>query len=380
MGRSLQLLIEESGGKSSPHVAKQPPTNLKMKFFAILCCGGFTQAFLVRREADADPEADADAGYGYNVANVGGSISAPVCNPVSVPVKTCAPRQIEKPRQVCHEECDTIVDTTITENCETVTTTRCTQEKVAATRTSGVVGHDSKVVATGVIASPERTVAHGVATGVVAGYGAVGAGYGAVGAIGHGAIGHGAVGAVGAVGAIGYGGVTHAGYGKREADAEADAYADADAAYGTHGYAVASPVAVSPPVCNSVPVTQCNKVPVDTPRKVCKTVCKTIVDITTIEDCKETITTTTECRQTKVDVQTRHSSGVVGHDTKVGPSAVVATHGSAAVVAAAPAVAVAGYAGGAIAGGAIAGGAIAGAPVVAGYAGTGLGLAGYAGH
>merc|ERR1739838_710813 len=107
---------------------------------------------------------------------------------------------------------------------------------------------------------------------------------------------------------------------------------------------------------------------------VCKTVCKTIIEITTIEDCKETITTTTECRQTKVDVQTRHSSGVVGHDTKVGPSAVV-THGSAAVVAAAPAVAVAGYAGGAIAGGAIAG-----APVVAGYAGTGLGLAGYAGH
>merc|ERR1739838_487292 len=228
-----------------------------------------------------------------------------------------------------------------TKNCETVTTTRCTQEKVAATRTSGVVGHDSKVVAAGVIASPERTVAHGVATGVVAGYGAVGAGYGAVGA-GYGAvgaIGHGAVGAVGAVGAIGYGGVTHAGYGKREADAEADADADADAAYGTHGYAVASPVATSAPVCNSVPITKCAKVPVATPRKVCNTVCKTITDITTIEDCVERIVTTTECRQTKVDIQTRHSSGVVGQDTKVGPSA-----------------------------------------VVAGYAGTGLGLAGYAGH
>merc|ERR1739838_1134611 len=350
MGRSLQLLIEESGGKSSPHVAKQPPTNLNMKFFAILCCVGFTQAFLVRREADADPEADADAAgiHGY-AANVGGSISAPVCHPVSVPEKICNPRQIEKPRQVCHEECDTIVDTTITENCETVTTTRCTQEQVAATRTSGIVGHDSKVVATGVIASPERTVAHGVATGVVAGYGAVGAGYGAVGAIGHGA--------VGAVGAVGYGGVAHAGYGKREADAEADA------AYGTHGYAVATPVAVSAPSCNSVPVTRCNKVPVDTPRKLCKTVCKTVTKITTIEDCKETITT--QCTQESIKV--RHSSGVVGHDTKVGPSAVVATHGSAAVVAAAPAVAVAGYAGGAIAGGAIAG-----APVVAGYAGTGL--------
>merc|ERR1739838_268857 len=237
-----------------------------------------------------------------------------------------------------------------TKNCETVTTTRCTQEKVAATRTSGIVGHDSKVVATGVIASPERTVAHGVATGVVAGYGAVGAGYGAVGA-GYnavGAIGHGAVGAVGAVGAIGYGGVTHAGYGKREADAEADADADADAAYGTHGDAVASPVAVSAPRCNSVPVTKCNDVPVETPRKVCKTVCKTVTEIARIEDCEETISTTTECRQVNVNVQTRHSSGVVGHDTKVGPSAVVATHGSAAVVAAAPAVAVAGYAGGAI--------------------------------
>merc|ERR1739838_1177234 len=147
-----------------------------------------------------------------------------------------------------------------TKNCETVTTTRCTQEKVAATRTSGVVGHDSKVVATGVIASPERTVAHGVATGVVAGYGAVGAGYGAVGA-GYGAVGAIRHGAVGAVGAVGYGGVAHAGYGKREADAEADADADADAAYGTHGYAVASPVAVSAPRCDSVPVTQCNKVP-----------------------------------------------------------------------------------------------------------------------
>merc|ERR1739838_341541 len=157
MGRSLQLLIEESGGKSSPHVAKQPPTNLKMKFFAILCCVGFTQAFLVRREADADPEADADAAgiHGYNVANVEGSTSAPVCTPVSVPVKTCVPRQINKDRQVCHEECDTIVETTVTQHCETVTTTKCTQERVHTTRNSGVVGHDSKVVATGVIASPE---------------------------------------------------------------------------------------------------------------------------------------------------------------------------------------------------------------------------------
>merc|ERR1712179_309391 len=112
-----------------------------------------------------------------------------------------------------------------------------------------------------------------------------------------------------------------AGYGKRDADAEpaADADAEADAGY---GYAHAAPV-VSAPVCNSVPVKQCKEVPVSTPRKVAKTVCATHVDVTTIEDCKEIITT--QCSQTSQKVATH--SAVVGHDTKVGPAAVVATHG-----------------------------------------------------
>merc|ERR1712128_235156 len=147
MGRSLQLLIEESGGKSSPHVAKQPPTNLKMKFFAIICCVGFTQAFLVRREADAEPEADADAGIygGY----AGGAVSAPVCN--SVPVKTCNPRQIETPRKVCHQEYDEILDTVVTQHCEEVVTTTCQQTSQTSSHTSAIVGQDSKVVATGVV-------------------------------------------------------------------------------------------------------------------------------------------------------------------------------------------------------------------------------------
>ena len=139
-----------------------------------------------------------------------------------------------------------------------------------------------------------------------------------------------------------------AGYGKREAEAEAEAAPEADAEAGHYGYA-ASPVVAAAPVCSSVPVKKCNKVPVSTPRKVAKTVCKTVEDITTIEDCQETITT--ECTQTSTKVA--HSSAVIGHDTKVGPAEVVA---HAAPVAVAP---------------------VAAAPVVAGY--SGYGLAGYGG-
>ena len=113
----------------------------------------------------------------------------------------------------------------------------------------------------------------------------------------------------------------HAGYGKREAEPEAAAEAEADA--GHYGYAAAPLVAAAAPVCESVPVKTCNKVqqlaeyltvvkyfcnctnifyheifyqyfispaamqvPVSTPRKVARTVCKTVVDITTIEDCQ----------------------------------------------------------------------------------------------
>ena len=259
-----------------------------MKFLAILLFAGASQAFLVRREAEAD--AEAEPGYGYSH----GAVSAPVCN--SVPVITCNPRQVETPRQECHQEYDEIVDTTITEHCEEVITTTCQQTSTHTKHSSAVVGHDTKVVATGVAAGPVA----------VAGYGA-----------------H----------------VVKAGYGKREAEPEADAEAEPG-----YGYGAVGPVAASAPVCESVPVRKCNKVPVSTPRKVGRTVCKTVTDITTIEDCQETVTT--ECTQTSTKVATH--SKVVGTDTKVGPAAVVATH-------AAPAV----------------------APVVAGYGG--YGLAGYGG-
>merc|ERR1712013_279066 len=236
---------------------------LIMKFFAIIAFVGYTQAFLVRREAAPEADADAEPGYGYGAVSPA-AVSAPVCN--SVPEKVCKDRTIETPRKVCHTEHDEIVDTTITEHCEEVITTKCEQTSTQSRHSSAIVGQDSKVVATGVVASPAVTVAHGVPAHGVSGYGV--AGYGV------------------------------AGYGKREADADADADADA-------GYGYASPVATSAPLCNSVPVRTCNKVPVSTPRKIAKTVCKEVVDIKIIKDCTDTVSTT--CTQQSVQ---SHSSAV----------------------------------------------------------------------
>merc|ERR1712098_104460 len=298
------------------------PLLLRMKFTVVLCCLGFSQAFVVRRDAEA--EADADAfGVGYGAAPT--SVSAPVCK--SVPQKVCKDRTIETPRKVCHTEHDEIVDTTITEHCETTTTTKCEQTSSQTRHSSSVVGSDSKVVATGIVASPEVTVAQGASThgGVISGYsagtaGAV-AGYGgtigSTGIIGTGGI-IGSAGLVGTGTSLGYGGVT---YGKREADADADA---GYYGYGTNGV---SPVSTSAPVCRSVPVRTCNKVPVNTPRKVAKTVCKTVTDVKIIKDCTDTVSTT--C--TQQSVQQAHSSQVVGNESKVGPAAVVATHGTVSV-------------------------------------------------
>merc|ERR1712119_133780 len=356
MGRTLQLLVKRSGGKFSPHLIHF----LIMKFFAIIAFVCYTQAFLVRREAAPEADADADAGYGYGAVSPA-AVSAPVCN--SVPEKVCKDRTIETPRKVCHTEHDEIVDTTITEHCEEVITTKCEQTSTQSRHSSAIVGQDSKVVATGVVASPEVTVAHGASVHGVSGYGAVATGP-VVSTVGAGAVVGGVVGGVAAP-------AVAVGYGKREAEADADADADA-------GYGYASPVATSAPLCNSVPVRTCNKVPVSTPRKIAKTVCKEVVDIKIIKDCTDTVSTT--C--TQQSVQQSHSSAVVGADTRVGPEAVVATHGTVAVgVAAAPAVAVA--AAPAVAVGAapvVAAYGGAAAPLVAGYAGTGVGLAGYAGY
>merc|ERR1711973_943410 len=293
--------------------------NPNMKFLSILCFFGFSQAFVVRREAEA--EADADAfGIGYSASPR--AVSSPVCK--SVPQKVCKDRTIETPRKVCHTEHDEIVDTTVTEHCQTTTTTKCEQTSSQTRHSSNIVGSDSKVVSTGIIASPEVTVAQGASThgGVVSSYSAgtsgVAAGYGAGGAISS----TGVIGTTGLIGStgvlssgasLGYGGVN---YGKREADADAEA----DAGFYGYGSNGVSPVSTSAPICRSVPVRTCNKVPVNRPRKVAKTVCKTVTDIKVIKDCTDTVSTT--C--TQQSVQQSHSSAVVGSDSKVGPSAVVA--------------------------------------------------------
>merc|ERR1712098_332034 len=217
--------------------------NFIMKLVVILCLVGFSQSFVVRREAEA--EADA-GGYGIGYGASPASVSAPVCK--SVPQKVCKDRTIETPRKVCHTEHDEIVDTTITEHCETTATTKCEQTSSQTRHSSSVVGSDSKVVATGIVASPEVTVAHGASThgGVISGYSAATAGAVA----GYGGI-IGSTGVVGSGTSLGYGGVT---YGKREAEADAEA----DAGYYGYGTNGVSPVSTSAPVCRSVPVRTCN--------------------------------------------------------------------------------------------------------------------------
>merc|ERR1712098_413479 len=136
-----------------------------------------------------------------------------------------------------------------------------------------------------------------------------GAGVGVVGPVGGSAELAAAVGATtgvigGTTGVIG-------GYGKRDAEA--------DASYGTTGV-IGGVIAnsgpqrrVVPPVCSSQPVKNCHKTPVSRPRKVARVVCDTIVDVTTIEDCVETVT-----KQCTSSSTTQHAhSAVVGHDSQV---------------------------------------------------------------
>merc|ERR1711862_475500 len=248
-------------------------------------------------------------------------VSQPVCN--SVPQKVCKDRSVETPRKVCHTEHDEIVDTTIIEKCEERVTTKCEQTSSQSRATSAVIGQTSKVVAAGIVASGDVNVGVGpsVATGVVTGYG----GYGAGGLIG------GAGGLIGAGGVIGGAGGLSVGtgyagglvgYTKRDADADAGF---------TGGVAVTntgvSPVSTSAPICRSVPVRHCDQVPVNRPRKVARTVCKTVVDIKIIKDCTDTVSTT--CTQSTV--QQSQSSAVVGTNSHDGPYAVVAEHVTVAV-------------------------------------------------
>jgi len=347
-----------------------------MQFLAFVFFFSFTQCAVVKRDADPD---NLGLGYGSGIVRGGvtgvspAQVSQPVCK--SVPEKVCKDRSVETPRKVCHTEHDEIIDTTITEHCEERVTTKCEQVSSQTRHSQAIVGSDSKVVATGIVASGEATVAVGpsTATGTVAGYAAGGA-IATGGIVSTGGL---AVGS-GYADGYGYSGVasTYSGYAKRDADADADAGFAAGIVAANTGV---SPVSTSAPICRSVPVRHCNQVPVNRPRKVAKTVCKTVVDIKIIKDCIDTISTT--CSQQSV--QQSHSSAVVGTNSRDGPYAVVAEHGTVSVgasttpIGAAP---IGGYTSGSILGGStiIGGGATIGAtaPIAGGYiAGATGGLA-----
>ena len=197
-------------------------------------------------------------------------MSEPVCT--FTPVKTCKPRQISTPRKVCQTVVDIYEDVVVTEKCREVVTTTCTQTTQTATHTSAVVDTSTNLVQAGVPKPPVRR--------------------------------------------------------RREAEAEAEAKPEAEADADAHYGAVIAPVAVvaapivTPhepvksagyPVCNSVPEKTCERIPTSTPRNVARTVCDTVVDVTTIEDCTETVTK--HCQHTSSSTST--NSKVVGKETKV---------------------------------------------------------------
>merc|ERR1712061_627622 len=231
-----------------------------MKVLLFLLSAAFSSAALVRREAEAEPA------YGFDV---NGDLSEPVCT--FTPVKTCKPRQISTPRKVCQTVFDIYEDVVVTEKCREVVTTTCTQTTQTATHTSAVVDTSTNLVQAGIPKPPVRR--------------------------------------------------------RREAEAEAEAEAkpEADAEAEAHYGAVAlvsAPVVVTAhepvksagyPVCNSVPVKTCERMPTATPRNVARTVCDTVVDVTTIEDCTETVTK--HCQHTSSS--TSSSSKVVGQHSVV---------------------------------------------------------------
>merc|ERR1712212_740660 len=102
-----------------------------------------------------------------------------------------------------------------------------------------------------------------------------------------------------------------------EPDASPDAVPDAEA---DPGYAYAQG-AVSAPVCHSVPEKTCVPRQVETPRKVCHQEYDEILDTVVTQHCEEVVTTT--CQQTSQT--SHHTSAIVGQDSKVVATGVVAT-------------------------------------------------------
>merc|ERR1711964_125693 len=114
--------------------------------------GGYGGHGYGKREADAEPEAEADAeadpSYGHASH---GHTSGPQCQARTD--RQCQQRPVQNsrqvPREVCHEEYDTIVDTTYVQDCQDIVTQECHQVSQRVQPSSRVVGHDSHVIAGG---------------------------------------------------------------------------------------------------------------------------------------------------------------------------------------------------------------------------------------
>merc|ERR1712200_176825 len=158
-----------------------------------------------------------------------------------VPEQQCTQVEQCHQEQQCHDEITTIVDTTTIEDCQDITEQVCTQASVSVAHSSNVVGHTSGVA--GVAVAPAAAV--GVA---------------------------GVAGGVEAVGYAGAGLINHH-LGKREAEADADAF------YGAGYAAGAAPLVgghTSAPNCRAETRRVCNPRTVETPRQISNPVCVSV--------------------------------------------------------------------------------------------------------
>merc|ERR1711909_205893 len=232
-----------------------PVSQTDMKFLSFLLCVSLTAAAIVRREAEP-------GGYG----------AEPQCT--VTPVKECKQRTVETPKKVCQTVVDKHEDTVVTETCEEEITTTCVQVSSTKHHSSKIVDRSSSLVETGV---PRQIVSSG--------------------------------------------------YSKREAQPDfvrkssrpspSTRYVSKPAPVVVHHVSApvvkTAPAQTSPPECTSTPVKTCKNTPVSTPRQVSRQVCETVVDITYVEDCTETITKSCASSSTSHSATSR----VTGHDLQV---------------------------------------------------------------
>jgi len=235
-------------------------STVTMRFLSLLLCASLAAGNIVKREATAEAEAEAFIHGRHH--GVVAYHHAPVPRCTLTPVRDCKPRKVETPRKVCQQVADIHKDTVVTEDCKEVTTTVCTQTTTVTQHTSTVVDTNSELVEKGE-PKPAESLTHNEVT------------------------------------------FRHW---KREAEAEADpSYSEIHL---THHSSV--PLRnVSPADCKSTPEKTCEKNPVEHTRKVFRTVCDTVVDVTNIEDCTETVT------RNCVSESTSSHTSITGHERKV---------------------------------------------------------------